>query len=295
MTIAKLEGAPAGARWTTRIAMFAFVLLATVILMHRFLGMATPVFLALLLVAFALAATAIGIGVAAARGIWQRGGPGTARVVVGVLVAGGILAWPLTALSLVRSLPEINDVTTSSASPPPFDALAAGRKGRANGAAYPADRFATLQARSYPDITTMEINRPVGETYDLVLEAVRREGMSIAKDQPPSEDTGMVGAIEAIDRTLILGFYDDVALRVAAGGEGARVDIRSASRFGRHDLGRNAPRVRVLMRGIVARLESTVPGAVAPGRTAKSRPGLKSIERRRSEQGADRKKASPRQ
>lgn len=293
MTIAKIDGAPAGARWTTRIALFAFVLLVTVSVMHRFLGMATPVFLALVALAFVLAGLAIGLGLVAARGIWKRGGPGTARVVFGVLVAVGILAWPLSTLPVLRSLPEINDVTTSPGQPPAFDVLAPARSGRANPARYLADRFAKLQAAAYPDITTMEINRPVGETYDLVLEAVRRERMTIVKDQPPADETGMVGAIEAVDRTPILGFSDDVVVRVAAGGEGSRVDLRSASRYGRHDLGRNAQRVRTLMRGIVARLESTIPGETQPGRTAKARAGLKPGEKP-PEKGADRKKAPPR-
>jgi hypothetical protein len=47
-----------------------------------------------------------------------------------------------------------------------------------------------------------------------------------------------------------LGFRDDVAVRVRATQEGARIDIRSASRYGRHDLGANAARVRALIEDI---------------------------------------------
>ena len=42
MTIAKVEGAPALARWSARIALFALVLLAASIVLHRFFGMSTP-------------------------------------------------------------------------------------------------------------------------------------------------------------------------------------------------------------------------------------------------------------
>src|SRR6202030_4783468 len=64
----------------------------------------------------------------------------------------------------------------------------------------------------------------------------------------PRQGTGQRdGLIEAIARTPILGFRDDVAVRVRATHEGARIDVRSASRYGRHDLGANAARVRSLI------------------------------------------------
>ena len=68
-----------------------------------------------------------------------------------------------------------------------------------------------------------------------------------------------MGQLEAIDRTLVLGFYDDVAVRVRGVRGGSAVDIRSASRFGKSDFGANATRVRALRAEIVARVEASVP------------------------------------
>ena len=51
-------------------------------------------------------------------------------------------------------------------------------------------------------------------------------------------------------RTPIMGFRDDIVVRIRPGPEGARVDIRSASRYGRSDLGANASRVRALVEDI---------------------------------------------
>ena len=73
--------------------------------------------------------------------------------------------------------------------------------------------------------------------------------------------TGRPGLIEIADRSLIIGFYDDVVLRVAGDAEQARIDVRSASRYGAHDLGRNAERIRMILKEIVVRLESVVPAA----------------------------------
>jgi uncharacterized protein (DUF1499 family) len=54
------------------------------------------------------------------------------------------------------------------------------------------------------------------------------------------------GRIEAVARTPIMGFRDDVVVRVRAAEDGARVDVRSASRYGQHDFGANASRIRSL-------------------------------------------------
>ena len=75
MTLAKVEGAPALARWTGRLALFSAVLLIFGLVAHRFLGMETPVLLALLKLAYAGAIAAMAMGVLASIGIWRHGTP----------------------------------------------------------------------------------------------------------------------------------------------------------------------------------------------------------------------------
>ncbi len=53
--------------------------------------------------------------------------------------------------------------------------------------------------------------------------------------------------IEATARTPIMGFRDDVVIRISPNSDGARVDMRSASRYGLYDFGANAARVRSLL------------------------------------------------
>lgn len=290
MTLARVEGAPALARWTGRIAAFSLVLLIFALVGHRFFGMATPVMLDLLKVAFAGAIGAILLGLIASVQIWRNGGPGFARVVTAFLVGGGMLAWPLSFYPVMASLPSLNDVTTDTQNPPAFDALASSRDARANGVAYRGKKFAALQAQAYPDIVPLQVSRSCEETFDLVVDAVRRQKMRIIRETPPAEDNRRQGSVEAVDRTMIIGFPDDVAIRVTGDDAHARVDIRSASRYGRHDLGRNVRRVRDLMREIVGRLESTIPGAAENRRR---RPAAEA-DPASEPKGADRKKAAPR-
>jgi Protein of unknown function (DUF1499) len=56
--------------------------------------------------------------------------------------------------------------------------------------------------------------------------------------------------IEAVARTPIMGFRDDVVVRVSFDQDGSRVDVRSTSRYGRTDFGTNAARIRRLLSDI---------------------------------------------
>ena len=56
--------------------------------------------------------------------------------------------------------------------------------------------------------------------------------------------------MEAISQTLIMGFREDVSIRIKADGEDSKVDIRSASRYFDSDLGSNAARVSKLIEDI---------------------------------------------
>ena len=55
------------------------------------------------------------------------------------------------------------------------------------------------------------------------------------------------GRIEVEARSPIFGFRDDVVLRILPEPTGARIDVRSSARWGTHDLGRNARRIRAFL------------------------------------------------
>jgi uncharacterized protein (DUF1499 family) len=248
-------------RWTSRIALFSVGVLATAGVLHRLFSLSTPVALNLAMLAFAGAILSLVFAFFAGVGVWRTGRPGTSRIVFGVLVSLGLLLWPLVFLPKYERLPKINDVTTDPASPPQFVALTKQREPSANPTAYPGAAFAAAQAAAYPDIKPITINRSADEAFELAADAVRRLKMDIVRQEGPDPESGRPGIVEAVDRTLILGFYDDVAVRVTGDQEQARIDVRSASRYGRHDLGRNAERVRQVLKEIVVRLESVVPAA----------------------------------
>ena len=75
-----------------------------------------------------------------------------------------------------------------------------------------------------------------------------------------------IGRIEAVARTPIMGFREDVSIRVRPDSEDSRVDIRSSSRYFESDLGSNAARVSKLIDDInsAAEADSLKPVKKAP-------------------------------
>jgi uncharacterized protein (DUF1499 family) len=274
------------ARWTSRIALFSVGVLLTAMLLHRLLALPTPVAFNLAAVAFAGAALSLVLAVLATIEIWRSGRPGTSRIVFGTVVALALLLWPTVFLPSYERLPAINDVTTDPASPPTFVEAPKLRGPEANSTKYPRAEFAQAQLAAYPDIKPIRIDRSADDAFEIASDAVRRLKYDVVRQEGPDLNEGRPGMIEIVDRTLILGFYDDAVIRVSGDGKQSRIDVRSASRYGRHDLGRNAERVREILKEIVVRMESVVPAA----RTRRAEPENVSEERPRSRRARRRRR-----
>jgi uncharacterized protein (DUF1499 family) len=267
------------ARWTSRIAVFSVGVLATAILLHRLFGLPSPVAFNLVGLAFAGAALSLLFALFATVGIWRTGRPGTPRIVFAILVSLGLLAWPLIYLPQYEASPKINDITTDAAHPPPFVAIAKLRAPGANPIAYPGAAFSKAQSAAYPDIKAIELNRTVDDAFEVASDAVRHLKLNVVGQETPDPKSGRPGTIEIVDRSMIVGFYDDLVIRVSGDEERARIDVRSASRYGSIDLGRNAEHVRQLLKDIVVRMESVIPAERTKG-AAKAKDDVKADEQR---------------
>jgi hypothetical protein len=260
-----LEETPAvwSARWSSRIGTFAVALLLVTLALHRIASLPTPLAINLFLVGLGGAGIALLLGLAALARIWFTGCAGAANAAGGVVLALAALTGPLVFLATHYDLPGINDVTTDWANPPAFSALAKRPKG-ANPVAYPGRRFAEQQTKAYPDVRTMVLERSAEEAFELVDEAVRRLRWRIVLEDPPaSGKEAAPGVIEATDQTLLVGFTDDIVIRIEGSATRARIDARSASRYGGFDFGQNAGRLRRLIAEIRGRMEVTPTAAIA--------------------------------
>jgi len=157
-----------------------------------------------------------------------------AALVIGLSVA----AVPLYVQNTVDSVPRIHDISTNTNNPPEFVDVRPLREDAANPPEYAGAEVAEQQREAYPDIRTLETGMDPDTLVELALDTAREQGWEIIS--AVTED----GRIEATDTTLWYGFKDDIVIRVRETDEGSILDIRSKSRVGASDLGKNAARIR---------------------------------------------------
>jgi uncharacterized protein (DUF1499 family) len=179
--------------------------------------------------------------------IWQEGRRGLGSAIKGIVLAVILLAYPAWFALKAATLPPINDITTDTENPPAFSrsrAALAARSGHVPSEPTPESREA--QRESYEQIAPLFLDMGADEAFGLVGKAARNLGWEVVEEQAPNARTG-TAHLEAIDRTFLLKLPDDVTVRVRPRADGARIDIRSASRLGTHDLGTNAKRIRAFL------------------------------------------------
>ena len=239
--------------WARRVALFFVQLLILTVLLHHFASLTTPAAMNLIAVSIAGLFLAIGIAVGSIVRIWFGGQSGASQAFAAILIACVGLAAPLYFLSLALTLPRLTDVETTPDERLDFKMLAGMRPAGSNPITEPDEAEIEAQDQAYPDIGPMALERSAPEVFSLVHEAVERLGWTIVLNEAPGE-TG-AGRIEATDRTLIMGFTDDVVVQVKGDDAHTVIDVRSVSRYGLHDLGANAKRIRDLFAEVTAALE----------------------------------------
>ncbi|WP_454630789.1 DUF1499 domain-containing protein [Bradyrhizobium cenepequi] len=247
------------ATWARNLAIFSAVAVVVSILIVRFGFLEMKPALATFFGALALAGLSILFGFAAFAAIWQNGSRGMGRILLAFLINALVLAYPAYLAVQYRRLPPIHDITTDPIDPPRFEALARLRTSDdTNSAVYAGLYSAEQQRRAYPDIETVELEVPVDRAYAVTLQLVNRRKWLVIDERPPTPPR-RIGRIEAVARSPIMGFREDVAIRIMPDGEDSRVDIRSASRYFDADFGSNAARVSKLIEDINTAVDNAKP------------------------------------
>jgi uncharacterized protein (DUF1499 family) len=150
-----------------------------------------------------------------------------------------LVAYPAYLADRAYHLPVIADVSTDTDDPPQFETLA-----RDNPRADPAAATAAAADRqhaAYPDVAPLVVAVPPPVAFDAVYAVLRKRKWHIVAARRPVG--GRPGHLEAIARTPIMAFRDDIAIRLRADSDGTRIDMRSASHYGPVDFGTNAARI----------------------------------------------------
>jgi hypothetical protein len=235
------------ASWARHLAVFAAVAVVVSIIIVRFGFLEMKPALATFFGALACAGLSILVGFAAFAAIWQNGSRGMSRILLALLIDAVILAYPVYLALQYRKLPPLHDITTDPIDPPRYEALARLRAtDGANTAVYAGLYSAEQQRLAYPDIETVELEVPAQRAFEITRQLIARRKWLVIDERAP-QPPRLLGHIEAVARTPIMGFREDVAIRITPDGEDSRVDIRSSSRYFESDLGSNAARVTKLI------------------------------------------------
>ena len=246
----QMESMSSLALWARRLAVFAAIATLASIGIVRFGFLEVRPAMATFFAALGIAGFSILLAFAGFVAIWQSGARGLGAILMALLIDALILAYPAYLAVQYHRLPPIHDITTDSIDPPKFETLARLRVGSGTNTAVYAGLYSAEQQReTWPDIETVQLDLPPQRAYDIVLQIITKQKWRIVDARAP-QPPRFEGKIEAVARTLIMGFREDVAVRVLPDGEGSRVDLRSSSRYFESDLGSNAARITKLIKAI---------------------------------------------
>lgn len=228
--------------WSRRLAWFSLTVLLLSVLAFR---LAEPSIegLAPIVGAYGFVLLALLLALVAFVRIWQSGHRGVGIAAQAFLLCV-LLLLPVGYVGYGLALrPALADVSTDIDDPPAFSRSGIVQEARKGWMPpdVPAERR-RLQRQAYPKAVPIILEVPAEMGFEIARRAARNLGWQVLESIRPGGRTG-AGRIEAVARTRILRLADDITIRIRPRADGSRIDIRSASRIGTHDLGGNAARI----------------------------------------------------
>lgn len=242
--------------WSRRFGVFAATVALLAVGLARIRWLDPVSALAVLGSAVALALVALLLFATACVVIWRTGHRGVGEALRGFVLAALTLAWPAyLAFEAVR-LPVLADIATDAADPPHFSLSSAANAAR-EGFRPPGvpDKAREGQRAAYPNVEPIVVDLDTDEAMALVLKTATARGWRVI-DQRPSGGRSGEGHADFLDGTLVMGFDDDITVRLRPLAGQTRIDLRSASRYGRHDFGANARRIEKFAEELQSQLDS---------------------------------------
>jgi len=244
------------AMWSRRLGLFAATVAGLAILLVRTRALDPASALATLGAAVAVALAALLLFAAACATIWRSGARGFGVALVGLFFVVATLAYPAYLAYEAVRLPVLADVSTDPADPPDFSRSAtalAARQGVNHPQPPPETR--AVQRAAYPDAEPIVVDLELDDAVQTVLKAANVRGWRLVEQRPPGPKSGDAH-LDFLDKTRLMGFDVDVTVRLHPLAGQTRIDVRSASRYGRHDFGSNANRISTFAEELQNQLDS---------------------------------------
>ena len=221
------------------ISLIAFLLVALPAPLYRFgvveLGTAFAGF------KFGLVVGIAALVLLAIQVLFKRKTVSIASAAIAVIFSAIAIALPLGMMTTAKNVPPIHDISTDLVNPPEFVAIAPLRADAPNPVEYAGAEAAEQQRTAYPDLQTLTYSQSKSELVEASKQAIENLGWELVNTDADK------GIVEATETTAWFGFKDDVIIRVTDNDSERLVDIRSKSRIGKSDLGKNAARIHSLI------------------------------------------------
>ncbi|WP_404405744.1 DUF1499 domain-containing protein [Pelagibacterium halotolerans] len=244
--------------WSRRVGTFGVPLLVLSILLHVFGQISTDVFEVCLAIATAAGGLAVLLALAGYVRLWFTGDKGWSLASIGLFTGVLCLLPAGTAVWLMASYPSTADISTDPRDAPE---LIFPRSGSPE----PIDPDMALEA--FPRVLTRSYRLDPATLFGIARGVIEGRGWQLIFIQD-SQGADAARQLNAIHKSL-LGWSDEIAVRIEPAPLGARLDVRGASvRNVEHDLGANGRALEsflvALDQAVAEHLRSNVVPDVAP-------------------------------
>lgn len=251
--LARRRVSPA-AEWARRVAAFSLVLFVTAGIGHRYAMVDTLAFLWTLALVAGLAVLGLALAGAGFLRLWSHGDRAGRASLAAMLLSALVLAPFAAAGWFYFRLPALTDISTDLHEPPRFTVTPHLRDRQMNPIAPISHMAATAQLRAYPDIAGRRLEASPDRVLAALAPVVASRGWRV-RGHLPTVSRQPETLIEMEAPSFLLRFPADAVVRLTGDDETTFVDMRMAVRYGPHDLGANARRIRAFMGELATELE----------------------------------------
>ena len=242
--------------WARRLGSLALPLAIIPVLLHRERLITSADFNVVEIVAMSVAALGLVLSLGAFVRLWVTGDRGWNRATVGFLLSVLCLAPLAVIVFLMLRYPAVGDVTTDTQRPP-------GLVSQIESPPLGIDELLEVE-EAFPNARNRTYPIEAAQMFALVASLVESRGWEPRAQREPQTPLAE-GQINAIATTL-LGWRDEVAIRIQGDPAGSIVSMRSASLSPGVDLGENGRRIESFLAALderVTELLRAVPTAPA--------------------------------
>lgn len=234
--------------WARRFGSLALPLTIIPVFLHREQMITSSDFAVIEAVAAGVAALAVGLALGAFGRLWMTGDQGWSKAGWG-LFFGIVCLLPFAYLGYEAvQYPMVNEVTTDVVDPLPLTSSVRVAPTSPELRDKIEATFPNVRTRSYPIEAT--------EMFSIIEDLVDARGWEVrTRRAPPTAlDVGQINAISM----SILGWRDEVAIRVAGTAQGSTIDMRSVPLSGFHDFGENGRRIEEFLLALDQKITLTL-------------------------------------